>query len=336
MTTTPPTTPTEVSDLLCTLQERFGWESDASRFEATAHWQRRSGAIFYRMLGSPGGLDVVVKVGTGWEPGHAERMFRSMGELEELIAAARIDRGHAIRPIGWADDPPSIVMPYVEGSDLVSILRDPTHQAWEADRRILRTWMVSAGAMLAAYHGAGDPCSHEEIEAAGADLVDLARRMLVRRSSITRVLAAADWRHRCAGLFGDFGPGNLLGAPDGDLYLLDPPDRRISALIHRDIANFIFEMRRQLAGRGFTSSRPVRRAFPELRSLFISGYAGASARGVLNQDDEALIALFELRRAGGMARKRWPGRPRDSAWFAGSALVRRLELARLTARPAGR
>lgn len=329
MTTTPPPTPTEVSGLLRSLQERFGWESGASRFEATARWQRRSGATFYRMLGSPGGLDVVVKVGTSWEPGYAERMFRSMVELEELIAAAGIDGGYAIRPMGWVDDPSSIVMPYVEGSDLVSILRDPADQAWKVDRNILRTWMVSAGSMLAAYHGTGDRCSHEEIEGAGADVLDLARRMLVRRSSITRVMTAADWRHRCAGLFGDFGPGNLLGSPGGDLYLLDPPDRRKSGLIHRDIANFIFEMRRQLAGHGFTSSRPVRRRFAELRSLFLSGYAGASVHGVLDRNDEALIALFELHRAGGMARKRWPGRPRDSAWFAGSALVRRLELARL-------
>jgi len=331
MMTTPPPTPTEVSDVLCSLQERFGWESDATRFEATARWQRRSGAAFYRMIGSPGGMEAVVKVGTSWEPGHAQRVFRSMVDLEQLIDAAGIDGGHAIRPMGWADDPPSIVMPYVEGSDLVSILRDPTDPAWEVDRSILRSWMVSAGAMLAAYHESGDPCSHEEIEAAGANVLHLARQMLVSKSSIMRVMSAADWRHRCAGLFGDFGPGNLLGASDGDLFLLDPPYRRRADLIHRDIANFTFEMRRQLAGHGYTSSRPVRRRFPEMRSSFLSGYAGASNHGGLDRDDEALIALFELRRAGGMARKRWPGRPRDSAWFAGSALVRRLELARLRA-----
>jgi hypothetical protein len=321
-------TAAEMSDLLSGLQERFDWETRESAYEITAHWQRRSGAAFYRVLGSPAEVDLVVKVDMGWQAGGAERMFRSMIELEELIGREEVEGWRAIRPMGWADDPPAIVMPHVAGLDLVSILRDPSHRAWGSDQSLLRAWIGGAGGMLAAYHRSGGPCLPDELEVAGGEVLELARRMRIRSSSISRIMAGVDWRHRCAGLFRDFGPGNFIGAPDGTLYLLDPPDGREPGLIHRDIGNFLFEMRRQLAGHGYTNSRPVRGRFTELRTAFLDGYVAESAHGGFGGDDEALIALFELRRAAGMARKRWPERPRDALWFGGSALRRRLELVR--------
>jgi hypothetical protein len=328
---TPPPTAAEVSDLLSRLQERFDWDTRATTYEVTAHWLRRSGAAFYRMHGSPGGLDLVVKLGMGWQTGDAERMFQSLVELDDLIGREGVDGWRAIRPTGWSDDPPCIVMPHVAGSDLVSILRDPGDRAWKSDGSLLRTWMGSAGGMLAAYHRSGAPCPPDELDVVGDEVLDLAGRMRVRNSSISRIMSGAEWRVRCAGLFRDFGPGNLLGAPDGNLYLLDPPDGRQPGLIHRDLGNFLFETRRQLAGHGFTNSRPVRGRFSELRAAFLDGYVAASANGGFDRDDEALIALYELRRAAGMARKRWPERPRDALWFGGSALMRRLELVRARA-----
>lgn len=324
-------TPMDISDLLCSLQERFDWQSDAEGFSLTDSWQRRSGATFFRMLGSPGGVDVVVKMGSDWDPGNPARIYGSMIELDRTIAAAGIDAGYAIRPIGWSSDPASVVMPYVEGLDLVSVLRDPGNSAWRDGGLLLRKWMVNAGEMLAAYHRAGSPCSSKEIEASRASVIDHARLVRLPASQITRIMAHADQCDPYVSCFGDFGPGNLLGTRRGDLYLLDPPHRRVPDLIHRDMGNFLFQMRRQLAGHGYTTSRPVRHRFPALRSAFLEGYANASTHGPLFWEDHALIALFELRRAVGLARKRWPARPRDSAWFAGSVLARRWELARLRA-----
>ena len=46
----------------------------------------------------------------------------------------------------------------------------------------------------------------------------------------------------------------------------------------------------------------------------------------LAAEDDALISLFEMARAAGMARKRFPGRPGDSVWFLRFALARRQEV----------
>ncbi len=95
--------------------------------------------------------------------------------------------------------------------------------------------------------------------------------------------------------------------------------------IHRDLGNFIFELRRQLAGRGFTPSPPIPGNFERLCDSFLQGYS--DARGsTLDDTDLALIALFELRRAAGMARKRFPRRPGDALWFARSAMASRREV----------
>jgi hypothetical protein len=151
--------------------------------------------------------------------------------------------------------------------------------------------------------------------------------MLLSPAMIDQLLNQIEWRERCALSFGDFGPGNLNGNASGDLYLLDPPEDPAVALVHKDIGNFMFEMRRQLAGHGYTRTRPVRGRFLELRAAFREGYSAWSSR-VVDGCDQALIALFEMRRARGMARKRFPGRLGDSSWFARSALARRREVAR--------
>jgi hypothetical protein len=265
-----------------------------------------------------------VKIVTDWARGDAQRMFGAMADLAETIDAAQIKGGRAIRPLAWSDDPPLLAMEYVAGTDVVSILREPTHQANE----YLSKWMAVAGGMLAAFHARHPAPPLEDISAARQEATALASRYRIKLAAIERILNLVDWRHRCARSFGDFGPGNLHGTSEGDLYLLDPPDQPETALIHKDVANFIFELRRQLAGRGYTRSRPITGVFDQLRSAFIGGYSASWPEGPLGSGDEALIALFELRRTAGMARKRFPGRFGDAAWFARSALARRRDVLR--------
>ena len=319
-----PPSPARISVLLCRLQDSFAWQHQADDYDLSAAWDReRSGSVFYRMTGRPSGQEVIVKIVAGWEPGDAERTFQAMVELAETLDAAQIEGGGAIRPLAWADDPPVLVMPYVDGTDLVSILRQPDHPAWSHHVPI---WMENAGRMLAAFHARHLTPPLQDISTAGEEARFLAARYRIDDAVVDRILNQVDWRHRCARSFGDFGPGNLLGTPEGGLYLLDPPNVSPTALIHRDLANFVFELRRQLAGRGFTRSRPVTGRFEELRSSFIGGYSALWHEESLRVGDEALMALFEMRRAVGMARKRLPNRPGDAAWFARFALARRREV----------
>jgi hypothetical protein len=180
--------------------------------------------------------------------------------------------------------------------------------------------------MLAAYHRSSTTPDSVSVAAAKRDVYDVARRLRIRSSTIDRLMGQVDPQLRLGRTYGDFGPGNLLGTVDGELYLLDPPVNPPHALIHRDLANFIFELRRQLAGRGFTPHEPVPDRFPGLLSEFLAGYSGTDHP--LDDHDMGLIALFESRRALGMARKRFPGRLGDVSWFIRTALASRRRVIR--------
>jgi hypothetical protein len=284
------------------------------------------------MHGSPSGGELVVKIVPGWDPGTAEQVFHAMIELDDLIMSAGIDGAHGVRPLAWSEEPPALVMPYVESLDVVSVLRHPDHEAW-TNGNLVR-WTEMAGAILAAYHQSQTPGWEGDPEKAGAEVRDLASKVKVKPEAIEEILTLAGWRSRSRRRFGDYGPGNLQGAPDGSLYLLDPPAASQTSVIHRDISNFLFETRRQLAGRGFTRSAPVHGWFPDLRDRFLHGYAKASPGLVFGPADEALFALFEVKRAAAMAMKRFPGRPGDSVWFARLAMRRRRDLFRAMKPPA--
>ncbi len=310
----------ELSRLLVSLQDEFDWPTRSQDFGLQELWRReRSGSAFYQMTGVPDGPAVVLKVVDDWTAQDAEAMFRAMNDIADVLDAASIRGASGIRSIGWAVDPPLVVMPYVEGTDVVSILRQPEHEAW-AD---VDSWMKTAGQMLAVYHQR--PVADSK-GAAVEDARTVAERFRIDRRSIEAILAEIDPEQRTARQFGDIGPGNLHAGSAGDLYLIDPPAESVEALVHRDLGNFVFELRRQLDGRGFTRSRPVEGHFENLLSAFLEGYSLRSHGGPLTAADRSLIALYELRRAAGMARKRLPGRPGDTLWFARSALARRREI----------
>ena len=275
------------------------------------------------MIGLPSGPEVLVKFGTGWDQVEAEDSYRAMLDLAEAISDARIEGAHAIRPLAWAASPPAVVLPYVPGTDLVTLLRDPHAEEWAH----MTVWMRRAGALLAAYHSSHPSPPNADIAPANEEVLATGSRMRIPTPAIENLMNEIDWRHSCSLSFGDFGPGNLLGTPQGDLYLLDPPEHPSIALIHKDLGNYSFELRRQLAGHGYTRNRPVRGRFDQFRAEFLAGYAEHSSYR-LDSCDEALIALFEMRRARGMARKRFPGRLGDAIWFARSAMARRREFNR--------
>jgi hypothetical protein len=315
----------DLSQLLVGLQEEFRWGTRAEGFRPLEDWHRpRSKSSFRHVVGWPAGPSVVVKIVEGWQADDAETMFLAMTDLADTLDRASIAKAHAIRPLAWASHPPLIVMPYVAGSDVVSVLRQPDHEAWNGN---LDTWVHKAGEMLAIYHSVhrGGPERDPQEEARR-----LAARFRIDQGRIERLLTAIDLPLRSAASYGDIGPGNLHAASSGEVYLLDPPVDPTTSLIHRDLGNFVFELRRQLAGRGYTSTPPIEGQFSRLRTEFIMGYSERSHGGPIEAADLGLVALFELRRAAGMVRRRLPRRPLDAYWFGRSALRRRAEVVRAT------
>ena len=284
-------------------------------------WERtRSGNVFYRLTTEPGGREVVAKGGVDWSGSDAEAIFEAHSRLASTISAASIADAGVLVPITWLSSPPLLVMPYVEGTDVITILRDAGRPEWGS----MSAWMRATGAMLATFHQANPADATSSTEDRIADLIDACRRMRVGDDVVTGILERAQWRQRCAAAYEDFGPGNLIGVTGGPVYLIDPPVDPITAPVHRDLGNFVFELRRQLAGHGYTRSEPVPGRFDGLRSSLLDGYS-ERAGDRLDADDEALIALYEMRRAAGMARKRLTQRPMEALWFARSARDRRRE-----------
>lgn len=289
-------------------------------------WERpRAGTTFFRFAIEPSGRKIVVKTGAEWSAEDAVRLFDAQAALARAISEPTILDAGAIDPISWITDPPCLVMPDVGGTDVVTLLRDPQRPEWES----MTIWMRAAGAMLAAYHAANPSTPDVDL----GDVVDTARRMRIRGDVVHSIVERAKGSKRCAAMYGDFGPGNLIGVLGGPVYLIDPPVSPAPAPIHRDLGNFMFELRRQLAGHGHTRTRPVRGRFSTLREALIAGYSEQSGRA-LEPADESLIAMYEMRRAAGMARKRLFSRPLESVWFARSAVARRREALDLARQPA--
>lgn len=314
---------TDFAGLVATLQTEFDWPARSDSYTVVDSWAReRSGSRFRRIQGEEGSPDLVVKTVDGWDGEDAHHTYDALTGLANLVGGSGLEGTSPVTPLAWSAQPPLVVLPYLEGEDLISILRQPDHPGWEH----MPGWMETAGRLLAIFHAAATP---ENPPTETDEVASVAARY---RVPISPVLGeGTTLTARAVRIFGDFGPGNLHGSPEGTLYLLDPPTDPVPGLPHRDLANFVFELRRQLAGHGFTPSTPVLGRFAKLRASFLDGYAARSGVA-LEQADEALISLYELRRSAGMARKRGASRPGDATWFARQAIQRRREVMALLPR----
>jgi len=319
--------PDRVADALRTSDEHIAIERVAG-YDIIESWDRdRSGTHFYRFRVDPTGDEVLVKTGADWTGSDARAYHEAQKELARLVSAAQIPSAGPLAPLGWVDSPPLLVMPFIEGTDLVTLLRMPDAPEWGS----MSEWISAAGAMLAVFHQSHPVAQGVDAKTVLDDVRSSAGRMRIASRHPEAVIGRIDVQESSVGGYGDFGPGNLLGGEDGRVYLLDPPVEQETALFHRDIGNFLFELRRQLAGHGYTRTKGIKGRFQGLREAFLEGYLAHAPINRFSAADLGLIALFEMRRAAGLARKRFPLRPGDVAWFAGSAMTRRREFKRLAA-----
>ena len=259
-----------------------------------------------------------------------------LDDLSSLFADRCPTVALAPRPLGWLEQPQVIAMEFIEGTELAEVAGQPDHEFWDTPE-VISGWVGSAAEALATFHDHG-PTGHAVEEAAIAVLSEKLRRY--RLSAVRRkdLLDYAMGPRVVAPRYQDFGPGNLLGLQDGGIAVLDPPLELDLAPRHRDLAHFLFLIRRDLAGIDVDTRRTVG---PErgmgIRRDFLASYEANSGFPVEDGRGKALLAMYESFEAFGVARRIAAGRdylPRSwsrwqaAAWAARTSLASRVRAVR--------
>jgi len=300
-----------LQDLLCRLQEEFSWPTRADRFLLESKWSRDWGDV-YRCHGAGGSPDVVLKVRRGWsDPSNTPYVLY---EQMNRLAGSRWPKGaEFVRAIAWAESPPVLCMPYLEGADLPAALQSPKGMKKLGLRpaEVIRL----CGEVLGAYHSRF---------AESDDLERLALGDPRTTTLVGRQLRRMGFRHGpglgreelvvVVPLHGDFAPWNVRLAPDGKLWFLDPPPYPVKGLINEDVAQFILGLSKRMRFHKGTSEERTDAA--PLAEAFYEGYAKTGPVDIRLPAQRWLIRLFRGSRARGLAAGRAKrGRFLGASWY---------------------
>ncbi|MFV2069775.1 MAG: hypothetical protein ACC645_22645 [Pirellulales bacterium] len=311
------------------MRDRHGWQDAARGFLVERTWVKTSSQnVFHLLTTIPGGEQIVLKIEASAGAEDARALHDAMSNLVEVLEGAA-EATTGLQPIGWLETPPMVATQYVEGVDLVDILQDASHAAWQHDDTILGV-ANAAGAALAVFHRSVVPGRHSDHPRTTDSTKRLSRR-LVLPPATTSILATEAGRASAMGRrYGDFGPGNIRLSTSGNVYVLDPPTKTTSSLVHRDIAYFEFQVKKNLAGRGTAKSSDSNSYIEgQLRTAFLTGYGTESSFDPNRDQARALVAAYQAAYAVGMARKRVRQRRwQDASWAIASAASLRREAVR--------
>jgi len=287
------------------MRDKHGWRGARDGFQLQESWVKTSSQnVFHRLTSVPAGEGIVLKMASnGSKEVNADRMADSMLDLADMLDHA--GQGvTSLRPIGWLASPSVLATPYVEGVDLVDLLRDGNRAAWEHEEIVFDA-VRAAGVALATFHASMGDVKVDDRSTARDEAVHLARRLALPPRTASMLRSEADGVATVGRTYGDFGPGNIRLGHSGDVYVLDPPALQRVGLRHRDIAYFDFEVKKNLAGHGGDQrSRPVRGRESQIRATFLDGYRAVSSFDPTREAAQAAIAAFQAVRCTAMARKR--------------------------------
>lgn len=315
----PPLTEAEVDAILQRIQRRFSWPDMVDRFVLEETWDSRPSTMYRCRGASAGTPDVVLKVGHRSTPDDARRLHAEMETLAEEMGRHGGTVVRLPRTLGWHDDPPSICMPYLDGTPVLPLLGDPTHSAWNGGGWDPAGLVAECGRALGAYHApSATSASSSLLEE--PELRKGAGKMWVS----PRMLARAGHALVHARRFDDIGPHNFFLTASGELYLLDPPPDPSMTPVHRDVARFLYGIGRALAVEQSLPRLRLRRAEADLREAFLRGYAETGPIDVRTPSSRWLIALYEGVGARGTTRQQLRGRCYGEALRHGLRWVGRL------------
>lgn len=307
------------------MAQRFAWRGANEGFCLEGSWVKNSSQnTFYELSMLPAGERIVIKVETGQSPtASVEQTAQAMADLADALGP--IGPGVAgLRALGWIESPPALASTYVEGVDLVDLLRGEEHPIWTGDDTPLSA-VEHAGMALAAFHEFRNLDDADQIARVRSSVARLARVLALPPRVASALVREATRASSVGREYRDFGPGNVRVSHGGPVYILDPPVEERHGPRHADIAYFEFEVRKNLAGQ-VTGQRAqaANASAAEIVVAFGNGYQAVSGFDPERGNARALVLAFQAKRAVVMVRKRIRQRRwRSAAWALRSGLVLR-------------
>lgn len=253
--------------------------------EATARllrtWTTKNGLRLLHFATDPA---VIVKVGPDWSVKTAASVADGYLKWREILQSVEGIYAPAARAV-YA--PPSVVMEYVEGRELLAAIRQ---------KEDLSRALHACGRAIGAYHRSGG----EQSPALARDRVrTVLRRLRVSKQTEQRLLRAVV----PVASTGDFGPYNARLDVNDQVAVIDPVTRLRVDTAHRDVAWFLWWLRRESAGRAATDA-------------LMMGYREESRHDFSVGDGQELLRLLCAWFAMGASRQQMRrGRPLRAAQF---------------------
>ena len=254
--------------------------------ELTSSWRSRTATLYkFRVNQSPE-CDVVVKLLQ--DPTEAALLYHSICETNEALGEQLPAQVRPIQALGFSGELGAVVMPYIEGKLLVTMLqKERWTEGNETDK--VFDWVTRCGSTLAAYHIKLIDQQGVHTEQAWQDL----------ETRFQPVLGEAEFARKLtqdaiiARSYGDFHIGHFIVSSSNQLILLDPPLETIYTFVHRDLAWFIDKLFMFLLHPNVLSSGPFKIRFHQaLTDRFLQGYTAGIGRS-LSQADQILLNGFE-------------------------------------------
>jgi hypothetical protein len=270
--------------VLRVVKDLLSGSSPIEQVESVDRWRTRNSAFWrIRAHGSSEPFEAVFKVERRWDPQAAKGTCEALRRLADLEGPSANLSFPA--PLGWTDEPPGVLMPFVEGVELFDVLPDPSQVAWGTPDG-LDDVVRSCGEAIGWVHRLA------LIDAPTQEVRDQALQRLpagIRRRLMTTAPPQEDWFVHSH----NFSRNDFLVSPDGGLAVLDPPIQGKPALLHEDLAWFTFQL----------LSRAPRSQRKRLRAAFLDGYSTSAPGGQLAESDLRAVALCEMARGLGTAKR---------------------------------
>jgi hypothetical protein len=281
----------ELSDMITRMSRGSSSDSAEGAHSVIENWTNRS-ASFWRCACESTSLgEVIVKTDSAWARPDPRIVHNRTLRLESLLAEQGVMEVGVPRVLGWQSDPPAILMEHITGTNLSKLVRSAAPDDTDLMDRLLQI-ISSCGRALGALHRHGQvEDSAEMLAAARMDIHRLVRRLMISRGKLypleTLTLAES---------YGDFALYNFIASPEGRLYLIDPPLQRTVSLVHKDVAQFLTEVRASLGASAIGRSNDMDRRLGQLREAFFEGYIQIGPVDLRTPENAWLVTLYETHR----------------------------------------